>query len=221
LYISVAHGSSSFTFFNRRSAEGDLSGRGDCHDFLKTLGEACRKARFEVYAYCLMRNHFHLVVQTPDGNLVERMRWLLSTYSNRFNHRHRLCRHLFSGRYKALLVEEPEQWKGMRRGWCLGSDGFRQRMLERMKAAAGHPGQMRRAVAQARGEGIIAGELRRANWTETELARRGKSDATKLAVAARLRQETTLTVEEVACRLRTGTRNTLSAKLKEWRRRHG
>jgi hypothetical protein len=94
-------------------------------------------------------------------------------------------------------------------------------MLERIKAGAGHPGQMRRAVAQARGEAIIAGELRRAKWTESDLARRGKSDATKLAMAARLRQETTLTVEEVARRLRMGTRNTLSAKLKAWRKRHG
>ena len=49
-----------------------------------------------------------MVLQTPDGNLLEGMRWLLSTYSNGFNHRPRLCGHLFSGRYKALLVEEKQ-----------------------------------------------------------------------------------------------------------------
>ncbi|MBI4327844.1 MAG: transposase [Chloroflexi bacterium] len=54
---------------------------------------------------CLMNNHFHLVVETPDANLVEGMRWLLSAYTIRLNHRHKLFGHLFSGRYKALLVE--------------------------------------------------------------------------------------------------------------------
>jgi REP element-mobilizing transposase RayT len=78
---------------------------GDCHDFIKTLGEACRKTGFEIHAFCLMKNHFHLVVETPQGNLVGGMRWLLSTYSNRFNHRHGLCGHVFSGRYKALVVD--------------------------------------------------------------------------------------------------------------------
>jgi len=78
---------------------------GDYHDFLKTLGEACGKTGFVVHAYCLMKNHFHLVLETPEGNLVAGMGWLLSTYSNRFNHRHQRCGHLFSGRYKALVVD--------------------------------------------------------------------------------------------------------------------
>ena len=77
----------------------------DRQDFLRTLAEACQKTGFEVHAYCLMRNHFHLVVETPEANLVAGMRWLLSTYTNRFNHRHKLAGHVFSGRYKALLVE--------------------------------------------------------------------------------------------------------------------
>ena len=77
---------------------------GDCHDFIKTLAEACQKTRFEIHGYCLMKNHFHLVVETPEGNLVAGMRWLMSTYANRFNHRHGLCGHVFSGRYKALVV---------------------------------------------------------------------------------------------------------------------
>ena len=53
----------------------------DRHDFLKTLAEACQKTGFEVHAYCLMRNHFHLVVETPGANLVAGMRWFLSTYT--------------------------------------------------------------------------------------------------------------------------------------------
>ena len=77
----------------------------DRQDFLKTLGEACQKAAFEVHAYCLMRNHFHLVVETPQGNLVAGMRWLLSSYTLRLNHRRHLFGHVFSGRYKALVVD--------------------------------------------------------------------------------------------------------------------
>ena len=77
----------------------------DRQDFLKTLAEACRKTGWQAHAWCLMGNHFHLVLQTPQPNLVDGMRWLLSTYSNRFNHRRRQVGHLFSGRYKALHVE--------------------------------------------------------------------------------------------------------------------
>jgi len=52
-----------------------------------------------------MSNHFHLVIETPKANLVEGMKWFLGTYTSRFNRRHKLFGHLFSGRYKALLVE--------------------------------------------------------------------------------------------------------------------
>jgi putative transposase len=72
---------------------------------LETLGEACAKARWQVHAYCLMSNHFHLVVETPLGNLVSGMKWFLGTYTGRFNRRHRKFGHLFSGRYKALIVD--------------------------------------------------------------------------------------------------------------------
>jgi REP element-mobilizing transposase RayT len=77
----------------------------DRDQFLSTLGEACQKADWQVHAYCLLGNHFHAVVETPRGNLVAGMRWLLGTYSGRFNRRHRLSGHLFGGRYKALVVD--------------------------------------------------------------------------------------------------------------------
>lgn len=73
--------------------------------FLATLGETCQKTHWEIQAYCLMLNHFHLVVETPEANLVAGMRWFLSTYTARFNRRHKLFGHLFSGRYKALIVD--------------------------------------------------------------------------------------------------------------------
>lgn len=77
----------------------------DRHLFLATLAEACGKTGWEVHALCLMGNHFHMVVETPQGNLVAGMKWFLGTYTGRFNRRHKLFGHLFSGRYKAVIVD--------------------------------------------------------------------------------------------------------------------
>src|SRR5882724_2100549 len=57
----------------------------DRKSFVETLGVACEKTDWHVHAYCLMGNHFHLVVETPRANLVEGMKWLLGTYTMRFN----------------------------------------------------------------------------------------------------------------------------------------
>ena len=57
--------------------------------FLDTLAEACEQTDWQVHAWCLMSNHFQLVSETPRGNLVRGMQWLLGVYSNRFNHRHK------------------------------------------------------------------------------------------------------------------------------------
>jgi len=77
----------------------------DRQRFIDTLGEACAKTGWQVHAYVLMPNHFHVVVETPQPNLVAGMKWLLGTYTSRFNRRHKLFGHLFSGRYKSLIVD--------------------------------------------------------------------------------------------------------------------
>jgi putative transposase len=77
----------------------------DRRSFLQSLGVACQKTGWQVHAYCLMSNHFHLVVETPRANLVEGMKWLLGTYTMQFNRRHKLVGHLFAGRYKSLLID--------------------------------------------------------------------------------------------------------------------
>jgi len=77
----------------------------DRRKFLQALGEVCEKTGWQVHAYCLMDNHFHAVVETPQPNLVDGMKWFLGTYTSRFNRRHRVVGHLFSGRYKALPVD--------------------------------------------------------------------------------------------------------------------
>jgi len=73
--------------------------------FLKTLGEACGMTGWRVHAWVLLRNHYHLLIETPEPNLVAGMQWLQNTYTRRFNVRHRLWGRLFGDRYKAVLVQ--------------------------------------------------------------------------------------------------------------------
>jgi REP element-mobilizing transposase RayT len=77
----------------------------DRETFLETLGQCCARTGWQVHALCLMGNHFHLVVETPRANLVAGMKWLLGVYTGRFNRRHKIFGHLFSGRYKSLVVD--------------------------------------------------------------------------------------------------------------------
>ena len=77
----------------------------DCEIFLDTLGEACVRCGWRVHAFVLMGNHYHLLLETPEPNLVVGMQWLQGTYTRRFNVRHKEWGHLFQGRYKALPVD--------------------------------------------------------------------------------------------------------------------
>ncbi len=74
--------------------------------FLETVEEAATRFGVVVHAFCLMPNHYHLLLQTPRANLSAAAGWLQTTYSVRFNRRHRRSGHLFQGRFKAHLVEE-------------------------------------------------------------------------------------------------------------------
>jgi putative transposase len=73
--------------------------------FLDTLHRVSDRYHWLCHAYCLMDNHYHLVVETPDGNLSLGMRQLNGIYTQSYNRRHRRAGHLFQGRYKAILVE--------------------------------------------------------------------------------------------------------------------
>lgn len=279
----------------------------DRQDFLKTLAETCAKADFQVHAFCLMPNHFHLVVETPNANLVAGMRWLLSSYTLRLNHRRKLTGHVFSGRYKAHPVdgsgngylktvcdyvhlnpvrarmlgpddrltafpwsslpwhlaardhrpawirtdrllaehgllqdtpaarqeferrledrrrqeaEKPSDWSQLQHGWCVGSDAFQQKLLEMIAGTLGgsHSGALKRESAEAKAERIVAEELHRLAWTESDLAHRLKGDPAKLAIAHRLRTETTLTVKRIAERLHLGTAKSARPRLRRWQR---
>lgn len=80
----------------------------DRRRFEQTLEEVVELGGWEVLAWTLMSNHYHLVIHTPEANLVEGMRWFQNTWTRRFNQRHRLWGHLFGGRYKAIPVEEGD-----------------------------------------------------------------------------------------------------------------
>ncbi len=77
----------------------------DREGWLDVLGEVCTRHNWVVHAFCLMSNHYHLIAETPDGNLSKGMRQLNGVYTQRFNRRHGVVGHLFQGRYKAILVQ--------------------------------------------------------------------------------------------------------------------
>jgi len=73
--------------------------------FVECLDKVCDKTGWLIHAYCLLGNHYHVLCETPEANLVAGMKWLQSTYAHRFNVRHQRRGHLFQGRYKALVVD--------------------------------------------------------------------------------------------------------------------
>ena len=273
----------------------------DRERFLETLGEVCLKTGWQVHAYCLMGNHFHLVLETPQANLVAGMQWFLSTYTSRFNRRHRRFGHLFSGRYKSLVVdgsgtgylrtvceyvhlnparaglqspeqrlrdypwssfgeylkapsrrpvwlrvdrvfgemgipkdsaagrrrfeermeerraeERTEQWKTIRRGWCLGEAQFRKELLEQVHEAAGanHYGEEIGQSAEQKALRIIATELAKLGWEESDLGRLRKGAPGKVRIARRLRRETTVSKRWIAHQLAMGSVSNVTFCLK-------
>jgi REP-associated tyrosine transposase len=77
----------------------------DRERFLEILGQVIEGSNWICHAYCLMSNHYHLVIETPDGNLSKGMRQLNGVYTQASNRRHQRTGHLFQGRYKAILVD--------------------------------------------------------------------------------------------------------------------
>jgi putative transposase len=76
--------------------------------FLKCLGDACDKFQSIIHVYCLMENHYHLLIETPRGHLSRIVHSINTTYSVYFNKKHDRCGHLFQGRFKAILVQAEE-----------------------------------------------------------------------------------------------------------------
>ena len=77
----------------------------DRGQFLIVLGEVCKRFNWYCHAYCLMANHYHLLIETPDGNLSRGMRQLNGVYTQYFNRAHDRVGHVLQGRYKAILID--------------------------------------------------------------------------------------------------------------------
>ncbi len=92
---------------SRGNARGDIYlDANDRNIFLDVLGNVCERYNWCGYAYCLMTNHYHLVMETAEANLSRGMRHLNGVYTQRFNRKHHRVGHLFQGRYKAILVDK-------------------------------------------------------------------------------------------------------------------
>jgi REP element-mobilizing transposase RayT len=81
--------------------------------FEDTMFEAVERCGWKLFAYVIMRNHYHLAVETPEPNLVAGMRWLQGTFATRFNRFRGERGHVFEGRYKSILVEEDRPLLGL------------------------------------------------------------------------------------------------------------
>jgi len=113
-----------------------------------------------------------------------------------------------------------EEWKRVRRGWCLGDETFREKLLARMDGtvSAEHFGEERKESAVAKAERITREEMGKLKWNEKTLEAKRKGDFGKIAIARRLRAETTMTHRWIAERLRMGTASHLTHLL-YWEKR--
>jgi putative transposase len=80
----------------------------DRERFTEVLTEGASRFNILIHGYCLMTNHYHLLVETPDGNLSYAMRYINGVYTQRFNAMNKSVGHVFQGRYKAILIEKDE-----------------------------------------------------------------------------------------------------------------
>ena len=97
-------------------------------------------------------------------------------------------------------AEDGREYRRIRRGWCYGEEAFRKELLGQMVGRAGenHYAEERQESDAEKARRIVAAELKRLNWTESELRRRRKGDPKKVRIARRLREKTTMTLKWIA-----------------------
>ena len=81
--------------------------------FLSTLDEVCTQTGWGIHAYVLMSNHYHLLLETPEANLVAGMKWFQGTYTQRFNAMFKKRGHVYQGRYKAIPIQTDSRLGGL------------------------------------------------------------------------------------------------------------
>lgn len=104
--LRIAYPGAWYHVMNRGRRQDDIFlEEGDYRLFLAILRETATLWNLEVAAFCLMSNHYHILVRTPEGNISRCMRHLNGVYTQRFNRKHGIDGSLFRGRYKSVLVE--------------------------------------------------------------------------------------------------------------------
>lgn len=89
--------------------------RRDREKFLEYLASAVERFGIRIHTYCLMTNHYHLLLETPEPNLSRAMQWLNVSYATYFNYKRDRCGHLFQGRFKSILVDADDYLKHLSR----------------------------------------------------------------------------------------------------------
>ncbi len=157
--------------------------------FLDILYQANKRLNIICHAYCLMDNHYHLIIETPEGNLSAGMRQLNGVYTLMFNKKHNRVGHIFQGRYKAILiqkdshlhevcryvvlnpvramaVEKPEEWKWS--SYIATAGKARPHKCLNRDWILGQFGNRRRAAQERYKEFVIAGIGQRGIWKEVK-----------------------------------------------------
>jgi putative transposase len=105
--LRIEHPGALYHLTSRGNARNDIYH--DDHDrqnYLSILSEVVKRYNWLCHAYCMMGNHYHLLVETPEANLSSGMRQLNGIYTQRYNRKHKQVGHLFQGRYKAIIVDK-------------------------------------------------------------------------------------------------------------------
>ncbi len=285
--------------------------------FLETLGEVCERTGFVVHSYVLMSNHYHLLLETPAGNLVAGMKWFQGTYTQRYNASKRQCGHLFQGRYKAVPVEREDasyfrivseyihlnparagmlkagaslrsypwssfpsfvtpgkgafpwlvrsrvfathdladegrmscrryakymdlkvralgagknsaaldaEWAALRRGWYLGSDRFRDRLMDQIdegmagRKRASYTAEGMRGYDEKEADRLLLNATQRLGLRVEDLWSRRQSDSAKQAVAWWIKSRTSVGDDWICKRLEMGSRMNVHRAVSRYRR---
>jgi hypothetical protein len=164
----------------------------------------------------LMTNHYHLLLETPEANLCEGMKWFQGTYTQRFNSRHRYERVMeqraLHDRGHRRSKEGQEEIKRLRRGWCVGGEAFRDRMLDKVEKLTGQGGRRevgrgaRRDHGRRTVEGCIRESLAALGLTEEDLPVLRKGDVRKQSIACLVSERSLVEASWLSERLQMGHR---------------
>ena len=107
--LRIEYPDACYHVINRGNAGENIFTTDRDHDvFLEYLEAAAERFGIVIHTYCLMTNHYHLLIETPHANLSRAMQWLNVSYATWFNKKHRRQGHLFQGRFKAILIDADE-----------------------------------------------------------------------------------------------------------------